>query len=153
MVVRQLVLAVLIAVSVVGCSSVETEGESTASPDGVFGPRNGTWVSVTFSSHLVEKVVFSGEGFQTFMYVDDTETFSEGVCVHDDDWTDDAGDFWYLSDCTITVGETGETYRQCFLDHVSADGSVWEWNLSESGCPQGHGPDDPPIARYERAES
>ena len=152
MAVRQLVLGVLIAVSVVGCSSVETEGESAASPDGVFGPRNGTWVRVN-EGRWVEKVVLSGEDFQTFMYVDDTETYSEGVCVHDDDWTDDAGDFWYLSDCTITLGETGETYRSCALQHVSADGSVLEWNLSESGCPQGHGPDDPPTARYERAES
>ena len=143
MVARRLVPAVLLVVSVVGCGSGETEGEFAL---------KGTWINE--SRDLAKKIVISSaEESQSFTNVDDTEPWGEAVCVIDDEWTDDAGDVWYLENCTETVIDTGEVVSWCELDRVSADGSVWEWNWADPGsCPKGHGPDDPPVFRYERAD-
>lgn len=139
--VRRLALTVLLTVLVVGCGSDGTEGENVAI---------GTWVND--SGAFVAKIVISGEDFQTFRNLDDTEPSSEGTCVDEDEWIDDAGDHWWLGTCTETWVDTGEVYSLCILGRVSADGSVREANASTSGCPEGHGPDDPPTTRYVRAD-
>ncbi len=139
---RQLGLAVLIAVSIVGCGSGETEDEN---------PIFGTWVNE--GREFAQKIVIREEGAQSFANVDDAEPWGETACVNKERWTDDAGDTWFLDDCTETVIATGETLTWCSLSRVSADGSVWEWNGFDSNCPEGHGPDDPAVIRYERADS
>lgn len=138
MAVRQLVLAVILTIAVAGCGSGEN-------------PDAGTWVNE--SEGPVAKLVIGDEDFQIFANVDDTEPSAEGTCVDEDEWTDDAGDTWWQGSCTQTFVDTGLTVSFCILGRTSADGSVREQNLSEAGCPKGHGPDDPPTTRYRRADS
>lgn len=145
---RLLMLVVLTAVSVVGCGS-DGSGDG---PDSISDALRGTWVNE--SRDLARKIVIGDGPDQAFTNVDDTDPWSETECVNDDEWIDDAGDFWGVTTCTEIIDGAITESSWCSLGRVSADGSVWEWNTGAPGsCPQGHGAGHPPTFRYERVDT
>ena len=104
----------------------------------------GTWVD---EGNSVKKVVFVDEGltFQAFRDLEATDLYTEGTCVLDEAWTDDAGAIWTLATCTHSNGDV-----YCALSRVSADGLVWDWKHSMTGCPEDLGPS---FEHYERDDS
>jgi len=133
-------LCAALALPAVGCSSSSADTDDADSMSAMVG----TWVD---EGNSVKKVVITDEGrtFQAFRDMEATDLYTEGTCVPDEEWTDDAGDTWSLATCTHSNGEV-----YCSLARVSADGSVWEWKHSRTDCPEDL---DAGFMHYERAES
>ena len=131
-----------LAISVAGCSSSSSDTDSADA----MSAKVGTWVD---EGNLVKKVVImvgdDGTTFQAFRDVEATDLYTEGSCVFDEVWGDDSGDTWHLETCTHSNGEV-----YCALSRMSADGLVWDWKHSMTGCPEDLGDR---FEHYERAES
>jgi hypothetical protein len=135
-------VAVALAFSVAGCSS---SGGDLDDADAM-SAKEGTWVD---EGNEVEKVVImiddDGTTFQAFRDVEATDLYTEGTCVFDEVWTDEAGDTWSLETCTHADGAV-----YCGLNRISADGLAWDWKHLTTGCPEDLGS---AFEHYERAES
>ncbi len=145
---RLLLLVAIIALLIAGCGS----DESTESPESISDALKGTWVNESLD--LARKIVIGDGPSQAYTNVDDTDPWSETECVTNQEWIDDAGDFWGRTICTEVVDGSITANSWCSLGRVSADGSVWEWNTGTTErCPQGHGPGHSPTFTYERVDT
>lgn len=118
----------------------------------------GTWVN---ENSLPQRIVQVPDGWEQYLYTDDSQPFARASAVIVSKWTDAEGNIWYKSFGTITAGlYPGEKFTE--LDKLSKSGTVWEfvWTMPTNDrelitlvYPTKIDPKSPEYGIYHRAEN